>query len=199
MIRATPWLGIGATDPIVAGPTITDASRVRSGSLEYRPGLGRMPAMENIEDIFGVRRADRTDRAGRDASRVDVSAAMVLVVEDDSRAQACARQLVTRAIDPRDVNVAIAPSAEDAIVLLRSFVFDVVVSDYRLGDSDGGQVLEHVRIHLPRMLDRFVFFSGSEEPGRLLPGRVIDKGVSPDRFISDLRRMIPEDVRGVSR
>lgn len=121
--------------------------------------------------------------------------AMVLVVEDSPRIQECVRQLVTRALDPRDANVVVASSADDAIALMRSFCFDLVVSDYELGDSDGGQVLSYVQGVLPHMLDRFVFLSGSDEPARLLPGRVIDKGVGPDEFVSSLRRMIPESVR----
>jgi CheY-like chemotaxis protein len=136
----------------------------------------------------------RFDRDRRVAGR-DPGFAMVLVVEDSPRIQACVRQLVTMALEPRDVNVVMAASAEDAIVLLRAFCFDLVISDYELGDSDGGQVLSYVQRELPRMVDRFVFLSGSDEPLRLLPGRVIDKGIGPDEFVADLRRMIPEYIR----
>ena len=170
--------------------------------LKYPDAPGRIVSMDDIEDAHdGLVRHHRDD--GWDTGTDEASTAsppgfaMILIVEDGGpRVQACVRRLVTMAVSPRPANVVFASSAEDAIVLLRSFCFDLVVSDYDLGGSDGGQVLEHVQRHIPHMVARFVFFSGSEEPARLLPGRVIDKGVSPDRFVRDVRAMAPGDLRG---
>lgn len=173
--------------------------------LKYSRDLGRIVSMGNIEDAFEEQVMwsgggdGRSSRAWEDPGVTSTGSpgfAMVLIVEDSPRAQVFARRLVVMAVSPRPVNVVIASSAEDAIALLRSFYFDLVVSDYDLGNSDGGQVLSYVQESIPHMLERFVFFSGSEEPARLLPGRVIDKCVAPDRFVSDLRAMIPRDLRG---
>ncbi len=122
-----------------------------------------------------------------DAEDPSASFLLVLSVEDRPRLQHCVRTLVTQAFAPRDVVVVTVSSAPDAIVLLRTLVFDLVISDYRLGASDGGQILRFLQDEQPTVVERFVFFTGSEEAEAL--GRTIDKGVRVETFVAELRRL----------
>ena len=88
-------------------------------------------------------------------------------------------------------HVVAVDSATLAISLLESCSFDLVLSDYHLGASNGGDVLAYLREHAPETTRRFVFFSGADEP-TTMHDLVIDKGIRVSQLEADLRRLVPE-------
>lgn len=112
----------------------------------------------------------------------------VLCVDSRVEIQRCISDLVVRALDPATVAIAIVSTAEDAIALLRSIRFDLVLSAYQVGSADGRKILEYLRTERPVDVDRFVFFSGAEEAGLLHP-KTIEKGVRFEEFAAELRRL----------
>jgi CheY-like chemotaxis protein len=115
---------------------------------------------------------------------------LVLSVEDQPRIQRCVADMTIQALDPACVVVVMASTSEDAIELLRKFRFDLVISDYQLGDTNGGQIFEYLRSDQPAEIDRFLFFSGSEEAKEM--HRTVDKGGRVEEFVSELRKMANE-------
>ena len=61
-----------------------------------------------------------------------------------------------------DVKVTTANSGRDAIRKL-SEKFDVIVSDYKMPDGDGGELLSYLRNNEGLFPRRFIFFSGHLE------------------------------------
>lgn len=103
-----------------------------------------------------------------------------LVIEDYPATQACVRRALLDMFD-YDVHVHVIANADDAICILRSIRFDVVVSDYDLGSTCGARVLEYLRAEQPGQVSRFIFFTGSPQEARAIHGKVIDKG-DADQF-----------------
>lgn len=112
----------------------------------------------------------------------------VLCVDGRAEIQRCVSDLVVRALEPATVAVAVMSTTEDAIALLRSIRFDLVLSAYQVGSADGRKILEYLRAERPADVDRFVFFSGAEE-ARLLHPKTIEKGVRFEEFAAELRRL----------
>jgi CheY-like chemotaxis protein len=77
--------------------------------------------------------ADRTAVAA-------VESARILVVDDRARCARCSRSVAARGHD-----VAVAENGRTAIALLNQRPFDLVVSDARMPDLDGLEVLRHAR------------------------------------------------------
>jgi DNA-binding NtrC family response regulator len=71
----------------------------------------------------------------------------VLLVEDD-QAQ---RELIHSILDAEDMNVLSVSSVEEAILLLKQRAFDLVFSDWKLGDLSGLDLLNYVRREYPHM------------------------------------------------
>lgn len=115
---------------------------------------------------------------------------LVLSVEDQPRIQRCVADMTIHALDPACVVVVMASSAPDAIELLKEYRFDLVISDYQLGGTDGGQILQYLKSDQPAELGRFMFFSGSEEARQM--HRTVDKGSRVEEFVSELRKMASE-------
>ena len=115
---------------------------------------------------------------------------MVLLIEDDERMKKYIPRLIESALEPRQISITIVDRAPDAISLLGSIRFDLIVSDYDLGDAPdagtGADVLRYLTAEQPTVIERFVFCSASEEPRRLHP-KVIDKGAGLDAFIVALQ------------
>lgn len=118
---------------------------------------------------------------------------VVLSVEDRPRLQRCVRDMITAALEPFRAVVAVASSVEDAVALLESIRFDLVISDYQLGADHGGQILDYLRKARPQDVERFVFFTGSDE-ARDLHHKVIDKGIRVSEFISQLRALTRRQI-----
>ena len=71
--------------------------------------------------------------------------AHVLVVDDDQ----AARELLQRILRAAKYEVSVAADGDEAIRLLKEDVFDLVLSDIRMGSTNGYQVLAAAGQHAP--------------------------------------------------
>jgi CheY-like chemotaxis protein len=76
----------------------------------------------------------------------------VLVVDDSPEILAMFQTMLHDAVDPCGYAVETAPSGEAAIALLETCVYDLVLTDLKMGGLDGLAVLEAVRERSPRTL-----------------------------------------------
>src|SRR5438067_690223 len=104
------------------------AARSAFGNLQSRPRA--------ISAIFGDLRAAGTYVAVMDASRCEV-----LVVDDDSDV----REVLAAALTTDQVRAEIAPNAMAALTACRQREFDVVVSDIRMPDMDGVELMGRLK------------------------------------------------------
>ena len=96
-----------------------------------------------------------------------------LVIDDYPAMQRSIRRALAEMFGRGSV-ICTVGSAPEAIAVLGAIKFDLVVSDYNLGDSCGAQVLEYLRAEQPDQVERFVFFAGSAE-ARAIHDKIIDK------------------------
>jgi DNA-binding response OmpR family regulator len=83
----------------------------------------------------------------------------LLYVEDDDKV----RGPVTRGLKIGGYEVTSVPDVTRARIALETFQFDVVVSDWDLGDGgNGGQVYELAKSMQPGLENRFLFVSGTQ-------------------------------------
>jgi CheY-like chemotaxis protein len=137
-------------------------------------------------------RADMAITIGREDAAASGDVLLILSVESQPRLRHCIRSMVAQALESTHILVSVS-SAGDAIALLGNFRFDLVISAYRLGDAHGGQILDYLREERPKDLQRFVFFTGSEE-ARILHPKLIEKGVRVAQFVSELRRLTRDQL-----
>lgn len=84
----------------------------------------------------------------------------ILLVEDDPLLQRTTKRMLTHVTGSKDILV--VDSAPRAIQVIQLEQVDLIVSDFNLKDSDGGEVLSWIRTYRPELLGRFVFLSASE-------------------------------------
>ena len=113
----------------------------------------------------------------------------VLLIEDDPALQRATTRLIHRALGSRAA-VSICGTAGSAAFLLGACMFDLILSDYDLGTSTGADVLEYLRDRQPEMVDRFVFFSGTDGLTKIHP-KVIEKGIDVETFVQQLQGYLP--------
>lgn len=108
----------------------------------------------------------------------------ILLVEDSELVQRAILRLV-RSVHPHAVTD-VVDAAPEAIERLDSFAYDYVLSDFDLRIGTGGDVLRHVRAHLPRYVDqnRFLLMSGDLRPCIHALGHPLtfEKPLDPSRF-----------------
>lgn len=83
----------------------------------------------------------------------------ILVVDDDE----VARKLLKEILERENYQVQLASSGEEAIALSKDSFYPVVVSDIRMLDLDGLDVLRHFRTHHPRTVVILMTAFGSME------------------------------------
>jgi CheY-like chemotaxis protein len=112
-----------------------------------------------------------------------------LVIDSDP----ATRGLMRRVLDDilGGCHVVAVDNATTAISLIESHRFDLIVSDYHLGATTGGDVLMYLRKSCTEITRRFVFFSGADEPIEM-HDLVIDKGIRVSQLEADLRRLVPD-------
>ncbi|MFM7459303.1 MAG: response regulator, partial [Burkholderiales bacterium] len=66
----------------------------------------------------------------------------ILVVEDDE----IVREVIARTLRARQFEVTVAPSGEDALALIRSQTFDMILSDVNMPGMDGFSFIRSVRM-----------------------------------------------------
>ncbi|RZL56425.1 MAG: response regulator [Variovorax sp.] len=113
----------------------------------------------------------------------------VLLVEDD----ALQREAVTKLIGDDDVAITAVESGEEAMVLLRSRVFDVMVTDLRLPDMQGSELLKRMATEEICSFPPVIVYTGrnltrDEETELLRYSRsIIIKGArSPERLLDEV-------------
>ncbi len=113
----------------------------------------------------------------------------VLLVEDD----ATQREAVTKLIGDDDVAITAVESGEEAMVLLRSRVFDVMVTDLRLPDMQGSELLKRMATEEICSFPPVIVYTGrnltrDEETELLRYSRsIIIKGArSPERLLDEV-------------
>jgi CheY-like chemotaxis protein len=140
----------------------------------------------------------------------------VLLVEDD----AVQREAVTRLIADEDIDITAVASGEEAMALLRERVFDVMVTDLRLPDMQGSELLKRMSAEEIRSFPPVIVYTGrnltrDEEAELLRYSRsIIIKGArSPERLLDEVtlflhkveadmtseRRTMLQTVRGRDR
>lgn len=119
----------------------------------------------------------RSDRTG--------SPIAVLCIEGRDDIRACVRDMVIGALEPLSAVVGTVSSASDALALLEAIRFDLVVADL----PNGTPVLDFLRQKRPEDVDRFVFFTGSDDEARGIHPKTIEKGIRVEDFARQLRRM----------
>ena len=111
----------------------------------------------------------------------------VLVIEDDEQLQRFYQRFLKMLFNTTDV-VAV-DTASDAIVLLKTHEYDLVISDYNLADgSNGGEVLEWIRVNDTDLLDSYLMVSGNDDARKLNPPKLLAKPCTAD----DLREALHE-------
>lgn len=98
----------------------------------------------------------------------------ILIVEDHAATRRSVRRALMTMFGRSEIVE--ADNASSAVDALRSRSFSLVICDYDLGGSYGGQVLDFIKIHRPEMVDRFVFFTGAADDVETVHHKVIDKG-----------------------
>lgn len=110
----------------------------------------------------------------------------VLVIDDYPATVACVRRALMGMFE---CVVVTASNARDAISALETIKFDLIVSDYDLGDTCGSQVLDYLRSSQPDRVEHFVFFTGSDQAALDHHHKVISKG-DAGRFADSLAALI---------
>lgn len=108
---------------------------------------------------------------------------IALTIDDYPATRTCVRRALMDMFD-YDIQVVDVSSAPEAISMLRSLRFDIIISDLDLGTSNGAQVVKFLREEQPHMLDRLILFTG-EEGAAKIHRKVIDKK-DADKFAERL-------------
>lgn len=111
----------------------------------------------------------------------------VLLLEDDRELQRATSRLIHYTF--REAVVSVTDTCAKAIALLQHENFDLVVSDFQVTDGTGDAVLSWIREMQPKLLARFVFFSGSSGLEKL-HDKVIEKGCEVAEFVAKLRGFV---------
>ncbi len=84
----------------------------------------------------------------------------VLVVEDED----LVREVIARALRARQFDVVVAPSGEAALALIRSRVFDMILTDINMPGMDGFSFIRSVRMTPTLGQPEVIFISSTEDP-----------------------------------
>lgn len=76
----------------------------------------------------------------------------ILVVDDERHVCTFLQRLLQRLPEPPPVRIETAPSAEEAMRLMESEDYNLIISDYNMGGQDGICLLQHARTHCPTTL-----------------------------------------------
>lgn len=108
----------------------------------------------------------------------------VLLLEDEPSLQRAIARMLCVAFNDSDIALDTTDSAIKAIALLQCFQYDLILSDFDVLDGTGGDVLAWVRSSQPRMISRFVFFTGSDRAAAL-HDKIIAKGTPISELCRD--------------
>jgi serine/threonine protein kinase/CheY-like chemotaxis protein len=94
----------------------------------------------------------------------------VLVVEDDE----IVRAVIARTLRTRQFEVTVAPSGEEALALIRSRVFDMIITDVNMPGMDGFSFIRSVRMTPTLGQPEVIFISSTDD--RVLFKRAMNVG-----------------------
>ncbi len=120
----------------------------------------------------------------------------ILIVDDDT--DICA--LLSRFLNRHGYQTETAFSGSKALELLKGSKFDLVVSDFRLGDTDGLKLLEKLHaedIHLPVII--ITGYSDIKMAVNVIKAGALDyvtKPLIPDEILLMIRKALGEDTSG---
>lgn len=83
----------------------------------------------------------------------------VLVVEDDE----IVREVIARTLRARQFEVTVAPSGEDALALIRSRVYDMILTDVNMPGMDGFSFIRSVRMTPTLGQPEVIFISSTDD------------------------------------
>jgi serine/threonine protein kinase len=83
----------------------------------------------------------------------------VLVVEDDE----IVREVIARTLRARQFEVTVAPSGEDALALIRSRMFDMILTDVNMPGMDGFSFIRSVRMTPTLGQPEVIFISSTDD------------------------------------
>jgi len=84
----------------------------------------------------------------------------VLVVEDEE----LVREVIARSLRARQFDVTVAPNGEAALALIRSRVFDMILTDVNMPGMDGFSFIRSVRMTPTLGQPEVIFISSTEDP-----------------------------------
>src|SRR5262245_14282766 len=118
--------------------------------------------------------------------------ATILVVDDESSARTTLALLLRK----RSHRVAEADGVATAVKTLADEAFDVIVTDLRMPDGDGLEVLRAARIHCPDadviLLTAYAGWESAKEAIRLGACDYFEKGREPDELLHRIDRALAE-------
>jgi CheY-like chemotaxis protein len=101
---------------------------------------------------------------------VNPAVSNILVIEDDQTLQVTMRRMLRRLYPAGTVEV--VDNAKDAIDHIDAHPPDLILSDYDIVGSTGGDVLAYIQHAQPQLVNRFIFITGNDIVERLHPYRV---------------------------
>ena len=112
----------------------------------------------------------------------------ILLVDDDLLvAKSLARML-------RDEIVMIASDGQQALNILKSYSFDLILSDVMMPKMDGPTFYRHVSVNFPQYCDRFVFITGAAKGSEVIAALnetgclILNKPITKKKLISVVER-----------
>jgi two-component system NtrC family sensor kinase len=116
----------------------------------------------------------------------------ILIADDSSAVLRILERIFTRA----GFNVATAPDGEEALALLHSNQFDILICDIMMPRMDGRQLCQHLRDQGP-YLPEHVYIMTSHSEGAMrrwvddIPGaKLIEKPVGPKKLLRLVRQYL---------
>src|SRR5262245_29406045 len=118
--------------------------------------------------------------------------ATILVVDDESSARTTLALLLRK----RSHRVAEADGVATAVKTLADEAFDVIVTDLRMPDGDGLEVLRAARVHCPDadviLLTAYAGWESAKEAIRLGACDYFEKGREPDELLHRIDKALAE-------
>lgn len=90
----------------------------------------------------------------------------ILIIEDERLIQEGYRRMLTGMFDDPPT-VRITDNADVAIGELTLLDYDLIISDYDLVGSTGGDVLDWIKVNAPHLVERFIFITGNSTAEQL--------------------------------